>query len=151
MYAPDITKIQAEFKKYLAQNGFSYTPQRQLILAAIYKNRSHFDVEELIRQIQEGELRVGRATVYRTIAHLENLGYLRKIDFDQDHAHYEFVVGHEHHEHLICKQCGKVIEFTDSKLEKRLDEILARENFTMTKHAVQIFGMCHECRDDAIT
>ncbi len=129
---------------FRAQGGFS-TPQRMTILEEVASSSDHFDAEELIDRLRRKGVRVSRATVYRTIAHLEQGGFIRRIDIDPAHAHYELSSSQSHHEHLVCEQCGRVFEIADPLLEKRIQSAAGSLNFVITRHQVQIFGKCAQC------
>ena len=108
-----IESTKSKFKNALRDKGKLITSQRELIIKQLLAIDSHFDIEELFQDIKRKKIPVSRATVYRTIACLENEGLIRRIDFDEAHAHYEVVVGGKHHEHLVCNSCGKITEFSD--------------------------------------
>ncbi len=141
--------IFSTFMNYLNREGLARTPQRKAVLEEIVGGPSHFDVEELVKIIQCKSASVSRATVYRTITHLENAGIIRKIDFNHSHAHFELVKGASHHEHLICEKCGKVEEFVDSELELRIGDIARTNRFKIKRHTIQIFGLCECCSESS--
>lgn len=133
------------FRGFLKGKGLSLTRQRMLVLEQVYRNHEHFEAEEILKELQNREKRVSRATVYRTLSWLEKCQLIRKIDLGHGHSHFEHILGHVHHEHLYCDKCGKVIEFTDNILESRIKKIAQHYNFTITSHNVQIFGICRNC------
>ncbi|MFP4416889.1 MAG: Fur family transcriptional regulator [Chitinivibrionales bacterium] len=141
------TAIYSAFMAYLKNEGLARTPQRKAVLEQIIAGPSHFDVEELVVAIRRKKASVSRATVYRTITHLENACLIRKIDFNHPHAHYELITGVCHHEHLICEKCGRIDEFADSQLEQIIGSMARQHGFAITKHTVQIFGICERCRE----
>jgi len=108
----------------------------------------HFGVEELASRLYQRTEPVSRATVYRTVGLLESAGIIRRIDLDEPHAHYESTVGGAHHEHLICARCGKVEEVSDKLLENRIERIAQTHGFRLTRHMVQLVGLCRECSDE---
>ena len=140
------TELLHEFTAYLRNEGFSVTAQRKAVLTEIAAMGTHFNVEQLAQHLRKTRPPVSRATVYRTVHHLEQAGVIRKIDFDEPHAHYESTIGEPHHEHLICSSCGRVTEVADRALEKRIETIAARHGFSLEKHTVQLFGLCNRCR-----
>ncbi len=139
-------KINDQFREYLKDSGHFFTPQRRQVLDEIEKSDGHFDVEELILQIRKNKVKVSRATVYRTIGHLERSGFIRKISLDEPHSHYELIPGSREHEHMQCERCGRVIEFFDPNIAERIQKIAALNNFAVTRRNLQIFGICEECR-----
>lgn len=137
------------FIDYLRERGFACTPQRRAVLEEILASQGHFDAEELAERMRRTGRGVSRATVYRTVGHLCKAGLVRKIDADQAHALYECTTGVGHHEHMICRRCGKITEFQDPVLEKRITGIADTHGFHMTRHTVQIFGLCGRCHEQA--
>ncbi len=137
----------SRFEQYLRSKGLSLTPQRQFIFDYLSSDTSHFDAEELIAALKRERISVSRATVYRTLGHLEEAGFIRKIELDQGHTHWEFVEGSVHHEHLVCEKCGRIEEFTDLQLESRISFVAMENGFAMTRHTIQIFGLCRGCRE----
>lgn len=139
--------ITEQFRQYLKKEGLSFTPQRMAIAEFIInKKNHHFSTEELVTELRTHGNPVSRATVYRTISHLHQAGFLREVALDSTQAYYDIVVNVRHHEHLVCEQCGKIIEFTDPDLEKTIEAVSRRNNIKMTRHTVQIFGLCPECQ-----
>ena len=139
-------RVKRRYERYLAAHGYSDTHQRREILEEIYRKRRHFDVEQLVAEMRERGSRVSRATVYRTIGHLEKSGLLRRLSFDEDHAHYEITLGAEHHEHLICEKCGRVVEITDPELENCLKRVLRSNGFSEeAANTVEITATCRRC------
>jgi len=139
--------VKKRFQTYLRNRGNTVTHQRNIILDEIMKKKSHFDIDSFVSTINRKGRDVSRATVYRTIQQLEDAGIVRKIDFDKGYANYEIIPGKEHHEHLVCSECGKIIEFSDKSFEKRIRAIAECNEFTMEHHSVEIFGKCSECRE----
>lgn len=133
------------FSKFLKHKGLSVTKQRKLVLTQVFRNHNHFEADEIVEMLRKKDLRVSRATVYRTLAHLEECNLIRKVDLGHGHSHYEHILGHEHHEHLYCEKCGKIIEFADSILENRIKKISKSNRFKLASHTVQIFGICKDC------
>jgi len=133
------------FRRYFQDDGLPFTAQRRSILQEVCRSAAHFDAEELYGRIRRRRVRASRATLYRTLGHLERAGVLRRIDIGGDHAHYEFV-GAEHHEHLVCTTCGRVVEIHEPDLEVRVAALLSAHGFSTDRHSMQVFGECGECR-----
>lgn len=146
MRRADTERLLEQFRAYLREHGHSVTAQRETVLAAIARIGPHFDVEELALSLRAGRHPVSRATVYRTVKHLEAAGLVRKLDLDEPHAHYESTVGASHHEHLVCTRCGRIVEVTDRTLERRIEALARAHGFALERHAVQLMGTCRECR-----
>ena len=90
--------------------------------------------------------RVGRASVYRTLEQLEDLGLVQRVELGRDSTAYERVdpTGHHHH-HLVCNRCGRVLPFEDPRLEDAIHEVKAKEGFTIEGHEVTLWGTCGRC------
>ncbi len=140
-----MNKSEEKFKNYIQSRGLKFTPEREAILNQVFESHRHFEAEELLFDMRKNNKRVSKATVYRTLALLVESGLLREVIFGEKHAHYEHVFGNEHHEHLVCVKCGKIIEFSDDKLEKLQDEICVRSKFKPISHRFQITGYCKDC------
>lgn len=141
--------VEKRFQRYLKAHGYNDTPQRRVVLKEIYREQNHFDVEELIQRMRRRGSRVSRATVYRTIGHLESSGLVRRLGLDNAHAHYEITLGPAHHEHLVCERCGKIVEMADPILEERLRRLLKASGFSERAYTtVEITGICMDCGDE---
>ncbi len=143
----EVGQFKLRFRKYIKNKGLAYTSQRDAILEYIIKDSSHFNADALIHTLRKKQLMVSRATVYRTLSHLEDAGFIRKIALNSEQTHYEFIGAATHHEHIVCEACGMIIEFSDTELEERIVAIVEDQNFSMTRHTVQIFGLCLVCRE----
>jgi Fur family ferric uptake transcriptional regulator len=89
---------------------------------------------------------VSRATVYRTLSMLEDAGFVEGLDTGDGGRKFEHVLGHEHHDHMVCTSCGKIIEFCDEELEERQRVAASRHGFSISSHSLQLFGVCQQCR-----
>ncbi len=140
-----MNEVEKVFRDYVQSKGLKFTPERQAILNHVFECHGHFEAEELLIDMRKSNKRVSKATIYRTLALLVNSGLLREVIFGEKHAHYEHVYGHEHHEHLVCIGCGKIIEFTDERIEKFQEEICIANKFKAESHKFQIMGYCEDC------
>ncbi len=133
------------FKDYLTSKKLKFTPERQAILDRVFENHKHFEADELLVDLRLNDMKISKATIYRTLALLVKSGLLREVIFGERHAHYEHVYGHEHHDHLVCNNCGKIIEFTEYRIEKLQDEVCNKHKFKAEFHRLQIQGLCEDC------
>jgi Fur family ferric uptake transcriptional regulator len=92
------------------------------------------------------EPKVGLATIYRTLSLLTKSGLAAELDFGDGQKRYEHKYMHSHHDHMICTECGKIIEFNHPLIEQFQEEVATRNGFTITSHKLDIFGICNECR-----
>ena len=132
------------FKRYLRAKGKNVTKVRQRIVEEVFRTHEHFDVPTLWARLRDAHISV--STIYRTLELLVDSGLVRKVDLGDKHLHYEHIFGRQHHEHMICVSCGKVLEFYDPELEKMILDLTERLGFQHHSHNLQIFGLCPDCQ-----
>jgi Fur family ferric uptake transcriptional regulator len=137
-----------KFKEILKSNRLKFTTQREIILKTLYDAENHLTPEALHRLIQQNypQLKVGIATVYRTLSLLEDAQIVTSLSFGKDGKKYE-LGAKEHHDHMICTECGEITEFVDEEIEKRQEEVAKRFGFLMKDHSMQIYGICKNCQN----
>ena len=133
-----------KLRNYLKENELRFTNERLTILEEIFQFPAHFDAEQLFIHIRKKHNHISRATVYRTLDLLSQIGIIKKENLGNDYASYELDYKMPHHDHLICQVCGKVVEFADGIIEKRQREICEKHDMIMVRHQLQIFGRCKE-------
>ena len=134
-----------QFFNYLSREKLKFTSQRALIFDVFWSVEKHISPEELYRLVKEKDPSIGQATVYRTLKLLSDSKIAREVDFGDGVTRYEPYFGQSHHDHLICKKCGKSVEVVDEKIEK-LQEALARKHgFILSGHSMYLYGKCREC------
>ncbi len=133
------------FRDFLYSQGLKYTPERRLVLEEVFEIHDHFEAEDLLFRVRTKGQRVSKGTIYRTLKLLVDSGLVREVAFIDKHIHYEHVYGHKHHEHLICEDCGRVINFYREEMEKALVEACKQNNFQMKSHKVEVVGYCQSC------
>lgn len=141
-----MTQAIQTFVEYLNSKNLKLTKERKIVLQEIFLHRGHLEAEDILHNLRGKKKRTSRATVYRTLDLLVDSGMVRKVDFGHGHSHFEHVWGHAHHEHMICLECGKVIEFSDKKIESSLKGLCEKSGFKNTSHCFQIFGYCSDCK-----
>jgi Fur family ferric uptake transcriptional regulator len=137
-----------DFKLLLKKNALKFTIQREIILETLYNSDEHLTPESLHHLIQEKfpDLKVGIATIYRTLSLLEESNMVTSLSFGTQGKKYELGVKN-HHDHLICTKCGEITEFVDEKIEARQHAITDELGFKMLDHSMQIYGICHSCQN----
>jgi len=118
---------------------------RRVIARAFWKTEGHVTAEELHRLVQREKPNVGLATVYRTLRLLCEAGLAEEHKFPGGVSYYEHRIGHAHHDHLICVQCGEVREFQSKSIERMQEEVCRQFSFLATGHSLQLFGVCASC------
>jgi len=135
-----------ELKRVLKDNNLKYTKQREVILKTLYTHSGHHTPEEILMLVKQDfpNENIGIATIYRTLALFEEENLVESISFGKDGKKYE--IGHKHHhDHLICIECGTIIEFVDEIIEKQQEVVSKKYNFHMIDHSMKIVGYCDRC------
>jgi Fur family transcriptional regulator, ferric uptake regulator len=134
------------FLDYLEQKKLKLTPHRELILENFVENEGHRSVEDIYRVLREKDPRIGYTTVYRTMKLLADCGLAREVDLADGITRYEHLYNHEHHDHMICMQCGNSFEFYNADIEAVQDAASEQLGFKVLDHRLQIYGLCQSCR-----
>jgi Fur family ferric uptake transcriptional regulator len=142
-------KLVRQFREFLRRQGLKATRQRDLIVSEFAKVHGHVSVEELLQRVRSVDSGVGTPTVYRTLKLLVDAGLAGARNFGEGFARYE-PLGEDHHDHLICESCGRIVEFHDDELEDRQAQIAADLGFRVTHHRHELFGVCPSCQKDGV-
>jgi len=126
----------------LRRAGLKITVPRLKILEILAGNQArHMSAEDVYRRLIEANEDIGLATVYRVLTQFESAGLVTRHHFEGGTAVFELDQG-EHHDHMVCDDCGRVEEFTDSSIEDRQREIATRLGFKITDHSLILRGRC---------
>lgn len=125
-----------------------FTPERRIILEAVFARHDHFTADDLYLALRKKH-RISRASVYRTIPLLIAAGLVSEVFRDGGQTCYEHTYGHDHHCHLRCVSCGKVVEFSEPSLSELEQRISARHGFQPAGHQLELKGICPECQKKA--
>jgi len=136
-----------KFREFLLTKGRRLTPEREVIVTAVYSTHDHFDADQWVNDLamRQGSERASRSTIYRTLALLVEAGLLRKVARANDREVYEHDYGYPQHDHLICRKCGKMIEFLNEEISQLLEKIAQERGFRMSGHRLEVDGVCAEC------
>ena len=134
------------FIDYLQANKLKRTPHRELILETFLENEGHRSVEDIYHTVKAIDPRIGYTTVYRMMKLMIRCGLAREIELADGITRYEHLFNHEHHDHLICMECGNSIEFYNPEIETLQDAASAQLGFKVLDHKLQIYGVCRDCR-----
>lgn len=136
-------------RAHLASHGMRLTDQRLQIAQAFLEAEGHMTVEDVYRLPRVRRANVGLATVYRTLKLLTDCGLAQARRFRDGSIRYEHEYGHEHHDHLVCIRCHKVMEFENPTIEALQREVFDKNDFVVDSHRLDLFGICSECRKRA--
>ena len=137
-------EVRKILENYLEANNLRKTPERFSILHEIYELNDHFDVDSLFELMKAKNYGVSRATIYNTIEHLLACDLITRHQFGKNIAMFERSYTYKQHDHLICNDCGKVLEFCDPRIQQiqsMMGDIL---NFNITHHSLNLYGKCRK-------
>lgn len=134
------------FKQALKQESLRLTSQRLAVLEDILASEDHRECDDIFLSLRDKGIPVSRATIYRTLDILEKVSFVRKMDIGDGRFRYKNKLGQSHHDHLICLECGRIIEFVDRGIERQQERLSKEHDFQLIRHVHQLFGICRECR-----
>lgn len=130
----------------LKKAGLKVTLPRMKILELMESGKlRHQSAEDIYKALLEQGEEIGLATVYRVLTQFEGAGLVSRHHFEGGQAVFELNQG-EHHDHLVCVSCGKVVEFVDEVIEQHQNQIAKEKGFTITEHSLIIYGRCSSCQ-----
>jgi Fur family ferric uptake transcriptional regulator len=133
--------------EFLAKKNLRITVQRQVIIDTVFSTDKHFTAEELLDWSRAKDKSVSRATVYRTLPLLTESGLVREMDFGKDYKFYDpNYAEHPNHNHIICQDCERIVEFESDKIAKLEDEISHELGFSIKSQRLQITGSCEQLK-----
>ena len=134
------------FKSLLQEKGFKYTYERKTIFEETANLKGHFDADSLYEHFKVKGIRVSRDTVYRTLPLLLESKVIQKSAGQGKREFFERIGTKGHHDHMVCVQCGKIIEFQCPEIEQMQDRVSAQHGFKLTFHDHRLFGVCQNCQ-----
>lgn len=135
------------FKEYMARKGLKSTQQREIILDHFLRSGSHLSTEELYLKIRKKHPNIGYATVYRTLKLFAESGIAEELNFGDGQTRYEAVGTEDHHDHLVCTECGKILEFENEEIEHLQEKVARQHGFAIRSHRLELYGLCASCRE----
>jgi Fur family ferric uptake transcriptional regulator len=132
--------------RFLEGHNLRHTRQRDAILEAFLEARGHITAEDIYGRVRDKHPHIGYTTVYRTMKLLCEAGLAHERRFEDGVTRYE--IHHEHHDHLVCVRCGKIVEFECQMIESAQNDIAARYGFQILRHRHELYGHCRNCRSD---
>lgn len=141
-----LTAIKKRYEEFLRDRSLKLTTQRARIFDRAFETHDHFSAETLYGWLREEDgVSVSRATVYRTLTLLVEGGFLESLDVGSGETVYEHVLGHRHHDHIVCVECGRIEEFLDERIEELQEEAARKKGFQLLHHDLRLFGLCANC------
>jgi Fur family transcriptional regulator, ferric uptake regulator len=136
-----------QFLAWLHGRGQRVTEERLALFEEVFSQHGHIDAEELLAAMQARGSKISRATVYRNLDLLVECGLARKQQLASRRFLYEHVHGGQHHDHLVCTVCGRVVEFMSPGIAALQTEICRAHGFVPSHHTLQISGLCNRCAE----
>ncbi len=136
----------AAFKSALKERNLKSTSQRDDIARVFFASNRHISVEELYHDVRKVNPRVGYATVYRTVRLLRECNLAAERHFHDGEARFENVAEEQHHDHLICERCGRIVEFSNAEIEELQERVARTLDFVISGHKMELYGICGDCR-----
>ncbi len=137
-----IKEVKDIFTAHLEKNELRKTQERYVILEEIYRRNDHFDAEQLFVHMKDQNYRVSRATVYNTLELLLSCGLVERHQFGKNFAQFEKSYGFKQHDHMICTDCGQVMEFCDPRVQQIKNMMGDILEFSVTHHSLNLYGKC---------
>jgi Fur family ferric uptake transcriptional regulator len=126
--------------------GLRLTQARRAVADAIGRQGGHFTAEDVLASSRMGRRRVGRATIFRSLDLLTDLGLVERVDLPSGEHAYVTCAPNAHHHHIVCSACGRSVEIGELGLEPILGKVEASTGFVIESHRVELFGRCPDCQ-----
>ncbi|HLG20806.1 MAG TPA: Fur family transcriptional regulator [Bdellovibrionota bacterium] len=133
-----------DFERYLSVQGLRHSKRREQVARVFFSMSKHVGIEELYGAVQRVNPKIGIATVYRTLNLLVAANLAARRNFETGATTYE-KIPKEHHDHLICTSCGKIVEFQRPEIEKLQDEVAEQYGYELRSHKMELYGLCQSC------
>jgi Fur family transcriptional regulator, ferric uptake regulator len=149
LYSKQIKQIKP-IEEALKKVGLKVTVPRLRILEQLHESihtDKHCSAEKIYQKLSSKKTAIGLGTIYRVLSQFEAAGLVVRHHFEEDPSVFELAT-EEHHDHLVCTNCGKVVEFMDAMIESRQETIAESHQFTMTNHNLILYGICGACQNE---
>jgi Fur family ferric uptake transcriptional regulator len=142
-----IASLHETLNAYMTRKGLRSTAQRRLVTDVFFRSGGHLSIEDLLSKVRELDSKVGYATVYRTLRLLAECELANVRHFGDGVTRYELRdEGEHHHDHLICIECARIVEFEDEAIEVLQDRVAERYGFKLRSHKHELYGLCPDCQ-----
>ena len=140
-----MSETKENFIRYLKNNNLKWSKQRDYLIDVFLSADGHVTADELYKVVQKKYPQIGYATVYRTLKLLANSGIATASRFGHKSARFEMSRRDHHHDHLVCTECGEIIEFESEQIESIQQTVARQKGFTITHHKLVLYGVCRSC------
>lgn len=142
----DVEQLRARLNDYMNRHGLRSTEQRRIVTEQFFATDGHLSIEDLLDRVRVEEPKIGYATVYRTLKLLKECGLAFERHFGDGVSRYEVAWEDEHHDHLICIDCEKIIEFENDGIEQLQRQVASKHGFRLVRHKLELYGICSSCQ-----
>jgi len=143
-----MSTIENRYQQYLRDHKFKSSKRRDIIFQQVMKSADHFTIDDLYQELLKNEPDIGIATIYRNIRLFVEIGIIIEHSFGEKKGFYELIKSQlPDHGHLICQNCGKIIEFEYKSLDQYKQLLFKKYKFKITSHKLEIFGFCPKCQE----
>jgi Fur family ferric uptake transcriptional regulator len=140
-----MSQTKEHFISYLKDNKLKWSKQRDYLIDIFLSAEGHVTADDIYKIAQQKYPQIGYATVYRTLKLLANSGIVTAARFGQKSARFEMYRTDRHHDHLVCTECGGIIEFKSDQIENMQETVARKKGFTITHHKLVLYGICKAC------
>ena len=142
----DVTPFVRLFSRYLRDQGLPVTQQRESVAEVVFSSDAHLSVDDIEGELRSGGERIGKATIYRTLDLLVRSKLVEEHDFGEGFKRYEHRLSNQPvHEHLICTNCGTVVEFKSPEVQELERRVAQDHGFQAVRHRLEVYGICGRC------
>lgn len=145
----EIGVLQDQLTAYIEQKGLRQTAQRRVVSEVFFRTGGHLSIDEMLALVREQDPKVGYATVYRTMKLLVECGLANERQFEDTVTRFEIAHHDSHHDHLICLQCRRIVEFEDDEIERLQEAVALRHGYELLSHKHELYGRCAKCQESA--
>lgn len=142
----DLDALREQLNSYMERKGLRSTAQRRLVSDTFFQSHGHLSIDDVLALVREQDPKVGYATVYRTMKLLVECGLANERQFGGTVTRFEVSHDDSHHDHLICVECRRIVEFEDDAIETLQERLASRHGFTLVSHKHELYGLCEKCR-----
>jgi Fur family ferric uptake transcriptional regulator len=142
----EIATLQDTLTAYMERKGLRSTNQRRIVSEVFFRTAGHLSIDDMLGLVRKQDSRVGYATVYRTMKLLVECGLASERQFDDTVTRFEVAQKDGHHDHLICLECKKIVEFEDDEIERLQESLARRYGYKLRSHKHELYGFCSACQ-----